>query len=69
MKYRTGHPNSSDGEVVKSAVIDRYVKIMKKDTKLRAEVVEQIGLGAELPNVESVEVVPGVPNSQEMWVE
>ncbi len=67
VKYWTGHAKSSDGEVVKSTVTDKYVK-MAKDTKFRAEVAEQIGLGFELPKVKTVEVVPSVPNSQEMEV-
>jgi hypothetical protein len=41
---------------------------MAKDTKFRAEVAERIGLGFELPKAETVEVVPSVPNSQEMEV-
>jgi len=65
VKYWTGHANASDGEVVRSTVTDKYVK-MAKDTKFRAEVAERIGLGFELPNVETVEVVPSVPNSQKM---
>ena len=64
VKYWTGHANASDGEVVRSTVTDKYVK-MAKDTKFRAEVAERIGLGFELPKTETVEVVPSVPNSQE----
>ncbi len=41
---------------------------MAKDTKFRADVAERIGLGFDLPKVETVEVVPSVPNSQEMEV-
>ena len=67
VKYWTGHANSSDGEVVRRTVTDKYVK-MAKDTKFRAEVAERIGIGFELPKVETVEVVPSVPNSQEMEV-
>ena len=67
VKNWTGHANSSDGEVVKCSVTDRYVK-MAKDTKIRAEVAERIGLGFELPKAETVEVVPSGPNSQEMEV-
>src|ERR1700680_3886437 len=48
VKYWTGHAKSSDGEVVKNTVTDKYVK-MAKDTKFRAEVAAQIGLGFELP--------------------
>jgi hypothetical protein len=65
VKYWTGHANSSDGEVVRRTVTDRYVK-MAKDTKFRAEVAERIGLGFELPKAEMFEVVPTVPSSQEM---
>jgi hypothetical protein len=39
---------------------------MGKDRKFCAEVAEQIGLDFELPKAEIVEVVPSVPNSQEM---
>jgi hypothetical protein len=48
-------------------VTDKYVK-MAKDTKFRAKVAERIGIGFELPKAETVEVVPSVPNSQEMEV-
>ena len=64
---RTGHAKSSDGDLVKSTVTDKYVQ-MVKDTKFRAEVAEQIGLGFDLPKVEPVEVVPSVPNSQKTEV-
>ena len=67
VKYWTGHAKSSDGEVVRQTVTDKYVK-MAKDTKFRADVAERIGLGFDLPKVETVEVVPSVPNSQEMEV-
>jgi hypothetical protein len=67
VKYWTGHVNSSDGEVVRRTVTDKYVK-MANDTKFRAEVAERIGLGFELPKTETVEVVPSVPNSQELEV-
>ncbi|MGC2285106.1 MAG: tyrosine-type recombinase/integrase [Candidatus Acidiferrum sp.] len=67
VKYWTGHAKSSDGEVVRHTVTDRYIK-MAKDTKFRAEVAERIGLGFELPKVEAVEVVPSVPNSQKTEV-
>jgi integrase len=67
VKYWTGHAKSSDGEVVRQTVTDKYVK-MVKDTKFRADVAERIGLGFDLPNAETVEVVPSVPNSQEMEV-
>jgi integrase len=65
VKFWTGHANASDGEVVRSTVTDKYVK-MAKDTKFRAEVAERIGLGFELPKDGTVEVVPSVPSSQEM---
>jgi hypothetical protein len=52
---------------VKQTVTDRYVKI-SKDRQFRAEVAERIGLGFELPYSETAEVVPNVPNSQEMEV-
>ena len=67
MKYWTGHAKSSDGEVVRQTVTDRYVK-MAKDTKFRADVAERIGLGFELSKTETVEVVPSVPNIQETGV-
>jgi integrase len=67
VKYWTGHANSSDGEVVRRTVTDKYVK-MEKDAKFRAEVAERIGIGFELPRAETVEVVPSVPNSQKMEV-
>jgi integrase len=67
VKYWTGHAKSSDGEVVQSTVTDRYIN-MAKDTKFRADVAERIGLGFELPNTETVEVVPNVPSSQETEV-
>jgi hypothetical protein len=53
--------------VVKMSVTDKYVK-MQKDTGFRADVAERIGLGFELPKAETLEVVPSVPNSQEMEV-
>ncbi len=61
VKYWTGHAKSSDGEVVRQTVTDRYIK-MAKDTKFRADVAERIGLGFDLPKAKTVEVVPGVPN-------
>ena len=61
VKYWTGHAKSSDGEVVRQTVTDRYVK-MAKDTKFRADVAERIGLGFELPKAETVAVVPSAPN-------
>jgi hypothetical protein len=64
VKYWTGHANASDGEVVKSTVTDRYVN-MAKDGKFRAVVAERIGLGFDMPKIETVEVVPGVPSRQE----
>jgi hypothetical protein len=67
VKYWTGHAQSSDGEVVRQTITDRYIK-MAKDTKYRADVADRIGLGFDLPKVETVEVVPSVPNSQEMEV-
>jgi hypothetical protein len=67
VKYWTGHAKSSDGEVVQATVTDKYIK-MGKDTKFRSEVAQRIGLGFELPEVETVEVVPDVPNSQETEV-
>jgi integrase len=67
VKYWTGHAKSSDGEVVRQTVTDKYVK-MVKDTKFRAEVAERIGIGFELPKAGTVEVVPSVPNSQESEV-
>ena len=67
VKYWTGHAKSSDGEVVRQTVTDKYTK-MAKDTKFRAAVAERIGLGFELPRVETVEVVPGVPSFQETEV-
>ncbi len=67
LKYWTGHAKPSDGIIVQQAVTDKYIK-MGKDTKFRADVAERIGLGFELPKVETVEVVPSVPNSQETEV-
>ena len=64
VRYWTGHAKSSDGEVVKQAVTDKYV-MMSKDTKFRTEVAERIGLGFQLPKSETVEVVPSVPGTQE----
>lgn len=66
VKYWTGHAKSSDGEVVRQTVTDKYVK-MAKDAKFRADVAERIGLGFDLP-IETIEVVPSVPSSQEMEV-
>jgi hypothetical protein len=57
VKYWTGHAKSSDGEVVRQTITDRYIK-MAKDSKFRAEVAERIGLGFELPKAKTVEVVP-----------
>jgi len=65
VRYWTGHATSSDGEVVQQTVTDKYVK-MAKDTKFRADIAERIGLGFDLPKVETLEVVPSVPGSQEM---
>ena len=67
VKYWTGHAKSSDGEVVRQTVTDKYVK-MAKDTKFRADVAERIGLGFDLPEPETVEVVPNAPRSQEKEV-
>ena len=67
MKYWTGHAKSSDGEVVRQTITDRYIK-MAKDTKFRADVAERIGLGFELRKAETMEVVPSVPRSQETEV-
>jgi hypothetical protein len=70
VKYWTGHAKSSDGEVVRQTVTDKYIK-MGKDTKFSADVAERIGLGFELPKTETVEVVPSprnVPSSQEAEV-
>jgi hypothetical protein len=67
VKYWTGHAQSSDGEVVRQTVTDKYIK-MEKDTKFRAEVAEQIGLGFELPQTERADVVPSVPSFQETGV-
>jgi hypothetical protein len=67
VKYWTGHANATDGEIVKSTVTDKYVK-MAKDTKFRTAVAERIGLGFDLPKVEPAEVVPSVPSSQETEV-
>lgn len=67
VKYWTGHAKSSDGEIVQTTVTDKYIK-MEKDPKFRALVVEQIGLGFELPKAEAVGIVPSVPNSQETEV-
>jgi integrase len=61
VKYWTGHAKSSDGEIVRQTVTDKYIK-MGKDTKFRADVAERIGLGFELPKAKTVEVVPSVPN-------
>lgn len=65
--YWTGHAKSSDGEVVRQTITDRYIK-MAKDTKFRADVAERIGLGFELPKAETVEVVPSVPRFQKTEV-
>jgi hypothetical protein len=43
--------------MVRQTVTDKYIK-MAKDTKFRADAAERIGLGFELPKVETVEVVP-----------
>ncbi|HUI51525.1 MAG TPA: hypothetical protein VLX60_07060 [Terriglobales bacterium] len=67
VKYWTGHAKSSDGEVARHNLTDKYIE-MEKDTKFRAEVAERIGLGIELPKVETVEVDPSVPDFQEMEV-
>jgi hypothetical protein len=67
VRYWTGHAKSSDGEVVKQTVTDKYV-MMSKDTKFRADVAERVGLGFELPKEQTDEVVPSVPSSQEMEV-
>jgi integrase len=67
VRYWTGHAKSSDGDVVRQTVTDRYVK-MAKDTKFRADLAERIGLGFELPKAATVGVVPGVPESQEKEV-
>jgi integrase len=67
VKYWTGHAQSSDGEVVRQTVTDKYIK-MEKDTKFRAEVAEQIGLGFELRQTERADVVPSVPSFQETGV-
>jgi integrase len=61
VKYWTGHAKSSEGEVVRQTITDRYIK-MAKDTKFRADVAERIGLVFERPKSETVEVVPSVPN-------
>ncbi|MGA8981861.1 MAG: tyrosine-type recombinase/integrase [Candidatus Acidiferrales bacterium] len=61
VRYWTGHAKSSDGEVVRQTITDRYIK-MAKDTEFRADVAERIGLGFELPKAETVEVVPSAPN-------
>jgi hypothetical protein len=60
VQYWTGHAKSGDGEIIKSTVTDKYVK-MHKDEAFRAEVVERIGIGFELPKPENLEVVPSVP--------
>jgi hypothetical protein len=60
VQYWTGHAKSGDGEVVKSTVTDKYVK-MHKDAEFRAQGPERIGLGFELPKPENLEVVPSVP--------
>ena len=67
VKYWTGHRRTSDGEVVRQTITDRYIQ-MAKDRKFRADVAEQIGLGFELPKAETMGVVPGVPRSQETEV-
>jgi hypothetical protein len=67
VKYWTGHAKSSDGEIVRQTVTDKYIK-MGKDTKFRADVAERIGLGFELPKAKTVEVVPSVPRFQETEV-
>ncbi len=67
VRYWTGHAKSGDGEIIKSTVTDKYVK-MHKDRAFRAEVAERIGIGFELPTTNSVRVwqencsfVPSVP--------
>jgi integrase len=67
VQYWTGHAKSGDGEIIKSAVTDKYVK-MHKDRAFRAEVAERIGIGFDLPPAKSVQVwqencsfVPSVP--------
>jgi integrase len=67
VRYWTGHAKSSDGEVVQQTVTDKYVR-MAKDTKFRAAIAERIGLGFDLPKVETLEVVPRVQDSQEIEV-
>jgi integrase len=67
VRYWTGHAKSSDGEVFRQTVTDKYIK-MWKDTKFRADVAERIGFGFELPKVEVVPSVPNVPSSQETEV-
>lgn len=67
IKYWTGHAKSSGGEVVRETVTDRYTK-MAKDAKFRVEVAERIGLGFELPDAETTEVVPRVPAFQKTEV-
>jgi integrase len=67
VRYWAGHAKSSDGEVVRQTVTDRYIK-MAKDTKFRADVAQRIGLGFELPKTETVEVLPSVPDPPEMEV-
>ena len=64
MKYWTGHAKSSDDEIVRQTVTDKYIK-MVKDTRFLAEVAERIGLGFEMSKVETVEVVRSVPRFQE----
>jgi integrase len=64
VRYWTGHAGSSNGDVVKSTVTDKYVQ-MSKDARFRAEVAKQIGYGFELPEVEKTQGVPDVPESQE----
>ena len=67
VKYWTGHAKTSDGEVARKTITDRYVK-MAKNSKFRVDVAERIGLGFELPKSEPVELVPSVPKSQETEV-
>ena len=53
--------------IAKTTVNDKYIK-MEKDSKFRALVAEQIGLGFELQRAETVTIVPNAPNSQETEV-
>lgn len=62
--YWTGHAKSADGEIIKSTVTDKYVK-MEKDAAFRAEVAERIGIGFDLPAIEAPGNVPSVPRNVE----